>query len=86
MELLRENLPLMKLSWSSTRSTILSEFGKHQFGDSFSQYERCYFNNQHDHIIITDTGEVKEFCDPRIQSIKKDIEKDEAPVVSNVLL
>ena len=48
---------------------------KHQFGDSFSQYERCYFNNQHDHIIITDTGEVKEFCDPRIQSIKKDIEE-----------
>ena len=37
---------------------------KHQFGASFSQYERCYFNNQHDHIIITDTGEVKEFCDP----------------------
>src|SRR5210317_2503187 len=35
---------------------------KHQFGDSFSQYEKCYFNNQHDHIIITDTGEVKEFC------------------------
>ena len=32
---------------------------KHQFGDSFSQYEKCYFNNQHDHIIITDTGEVK---------------------------
>ena len=48
---------------------------KHQFGDSFSQYERCYFNNQHDHIIIKDTGEVKEFCDPRIQSIKKDIEE-----------
>ena len=20
---------------------------KHQFGDSFSQYEKCYFNNQH---------------------------------------
>jgi Fur family ferric uptake transcriptional regulator len=48
---------------------------KHQFGESFSQYEKCYFNNQHDHIIITDTGEVKEFCDPRIQSIKNDIEK-----------
>jgi len=48
---------------------------KHQFGDSFSQYEKCYFNNQHDHLIITDTGEVKEFCDPRIQSIKKNIEE-----------
>jgi len=48
---------------------------KHQFGDSFSQYEKCYFNNQHDHLIITDTGEVKEFCDPRIQSIKNNIEE-----------
>ncbi len=47
---------------------------KHQFGDSFSQYEKSYFNNQHDHIIIKDTGEVKEFCDPRIELIKKDIE------------
>tara|TARA_B100000575_G_scaffold171612_1_gene137431 strand:- start:35842 stop:36291 length:450 start_codon:yes stop_codon:yes gene_type:complete len=48
---------------------------KHQFGDSSSHYEKSYFNNQHDHIIITDTGEVKEFCDPRIQTIKNDIEK-----------
>ena len=47
---------------------------KHQFGDSFSQYEKSYFNNQHDHLIIKDTGEVKEFCDPRIELIKKDIE------------
>ena len=47
---------------------------KHQFGDSFSQYEKSYFNNQHDHVIIKDTGEVKEFCDPRIELIKKDIE------------
>ena len=48
---------------------------KHQFGDSFSQYEKSYFNSQHDHLIITDTGEVKEFCDPRIQEIKKNIEE-----------
>ena len=48
---------------------------KHQFGESFSQYEKCYFNNQHDHIIVKDTGEVKEFCDPRIETIKKDIEE-----------
>ena len=48
---------------------------KHQFGDTYSQYEKCYFNNQHDHLIITDTGEVKEFCDPRIQSIKNNIEE-----------
>ena len=48
---------------------------KHQFGDSSSQFEKCFFNNQHDHLILTDTGEVKEFCDPRIQLIKKSIEE-----------
>jgi Fur family ferric uptake transcriptional regulator len=26
-------------------------------------------------VILTDTGEVIEFCDPRIQSIKKTIEE-----------
>lgn len=29
----------------------------------------------HDHVILTDTGEVIEFCDPRIQSIKQTIEE-----------
>ena len=47
---------------------------KHQFGESHSHFEKCFFNNQHDHVIVTDTGEVKEFCDPRIQSIKNGIE------------
>ena len=47
---------------------------EHQFGSNLSQYEKSYFDSQHDHIILTDTGEVKEFCDPRIQSIKKTIE------------
>ena len=28
-----------------------------------------------DHFINTETGEVKEFCDPRIQQIKKTIEE-----------
>ena len=49
---------------------------KHQFtNDQQASYEKCFFNNQHDHLIITDTGEVKEFCDPRIQSIKDNIEE-----------
>lgn len=43
---------------------------KHQFGQSQSYYEKSYYNKQHDHIILTDTGEVLEFCDPRIQQIK----------------
>ena len=48
---------------------------KHQFGSNQSQYEKSYFDHQHDHIILTDSGEVKEFCDPRIQTIKQSIEE-----------
>ena len=48
---------------------------KHQFGKNQAQYEKSYFDKQHDHVILTDTGEVKEFCDPRIQNIKKTIEE-----------
>ena len=48
---------------------------KHQFGQNQAQYEKCYFDKQHDHVILTDSGEVKEFCDPRIQQIKKTIEE-----------
>jgi len=47
---------------------------KHQFGKNQAHYEKSYFDKQHDHVILTDTGEVIEFCDPRIQSIKKTIE------------
>lgn len=48
---------------------------KHQFGQNQAYYEKSYFDRQHDHIILTDTGEVLEFCDPRIESIKKTIEE-----------
>jgi Fur family ferric uptake transcriptional regulator len=47
---------------------------KHQFGKNIAQFERSHGNKQHDHVIVTDTGEVLEFCDPRIQNIKKSIE------------
>ena len=47
---------------------------KHQFGQNQAHYEKSYFDKQHDHVILTDTGEVIEFCDPRIQSIKRTIE------------
>ena len=47
---------------------------KHQFGVQQAHYEKSYFDKQHDHVILTDTGDVKEFCDPRIQAIKKTIE------------
>ncbi|MDN6310002.1 MAG: transcriptional repressor [Psychroflexus sp.] len=49
---------------------------KHQFGGkNQAQYEKSYFDKQHDHVIMTDTGEVIEFCDPRIESIKTTIEE-----------
>lgn len=48
---------------------------KHQFGQNQSFYEKSYFNKQHDHLILTDSGEVFEFCDPRIQQIKETIEE-----------
>lgn len=49
---------------------------KHMFGDSLqARYEKSYFDKQHDHVLLTDTGEVLEFCDPRIQSIKDTLEE-----------
>jgi len=48
---------------------------RHQFGQNHAHYEKSFFNKQHDHIIITDTGEVIEFCDPRIGNIKRSIEE-----------
>ena len=48
---------------------------KHQFGNNQAQYEKSYFDRNHDHVILTDTGEVIEFCDPRIHSIKQTIEE-----------
>jgi Fur family ferric uptake transcriptional regulator len=48
---------------------------KHQFGDKATQYEKSFFDGKHDHIILTDTGEILEFSDPLIQEIKKTIEE-----------
>lgn len=48
---------------------------KHQFGKNIAQFEKSHSSKQHDHVICTDTGEVIEFCDPRIQQIKSTIEE-----------
>lgn len=48
---------------------------KHQFGKNLAQFEKSHGSKQHDHVICTDTGEVIEFCDPRIQQIKATIEE-----------
>lgn len=44
---------------------------KHQFGKNIAQFEKAYQCMQHDHLIDLDTGEVIEFCDPRLQEIIK---------------
>ncbi len=48
---------------------------KHQFGKIQAFYEKSYFNKNHDHIIILDDFQIIEFCDPRIEQIKKDFEE-----------
>lgn len=44
---------------------------RHQFGKNQAQFERAYAYKQHDHLICQDCNRVLEFCDPRIQQIKK---------------
>ncbi len=48
---------------------------KHQFGKNIAQFEKSHGSKQHDHIVCTDSGELIEFCDPRIQMIKTTIEE-----------
>lgn len=48
---------------------------KHQFGQNTAHFEKAHQNQQHDHIILMDTGDVLEFCDPRIQNIKSTLEE-----------
>ena len=47
---------------------------KHQFGQNSSHFEKSFEFKQHDHLILND-GEVIEFCDPRIQNIRRTIEE-----------
>ena len=48
---------------------------KHQFGNNCAQFERSYKFRQHDHFIDTESGNVLEFCDPRLHEIQLAIEK-----------
>ena len=48
---------------------------KHQFGKNIAQFEKAHGSKQHDHIVIAETGEVIEFCDPRIENIKSMVEE-----------
>lgn len=48
---------------------------KHQFGQHMAQYEKSYGFKQHDHILMMNSTDVIEFCDPRIQNIKNTLEE-----------
>ena len=51
---------------------------KHQFSDKAAFYEKSLYNNQHDHVILLQNNgqidQIIEFCDPRIDAIRKDLE------------
>ena len=48
---------------------------KHQFGSNVAQYEKCFHNNQHDHLICIECNSVVEFCEPRVQNIINVVEE-----------
>ncbi len=48
---------------------------KHQFNQAQAQYEKSFSNKQHDHIICNHCDTIIEFCEPRLQKIKKSIEE-----------
>ncbi len=48
---------------------------KHQFGNNCAQFEKSFKFKQHDHVICMKSGKVLEFCDPRIEEIKKSVEE-----------
>jgi Fur family transcriptional regulator, ferric uptake regulator len=48
---------------------------RHQFGKNLSLYEKSHGFRQHDHVICTDTGQIFEFCDPRVMEIQKLVEE-----------
>ena len=71
------NFPVSKATVYNTVELLLAcnLVTRHQFSKQTTHYEKSLSNKQHDHIIMMDTGEVKEFCDPRIQNIKRTLEE-----------
>ncbi|MEM1258866.1 MAG: transcriptional repressor [Bacteroidota bacterium] len=48
---------------------------KHHFGHKKSVYEKCYFSERQDQIILRDNGKILDFRDDRVEDIKKSLEK-----------
>jgi Fur family ferric uptake transcriptional regulator len=45
-----------------------------QLGENHAKYEKSCRFRQHDHYVDMESGQVKEFCDPRIHEIIKGVE------------
>ncbi len=57
---------------------LLQECGlicRHQFGDRSSEFERIYKMPPHDHILVSDSGDMIEFSDPRLDDIISTLEE-----------
>lgn len=46
---------------------------RHRFAGDKAHFEKSHANRQHDHLICEQCGRVQEFCDPRIQQIRKTV-------------
>jgi Fur family ferric uptake transcriptional regulator len=77
LKMIDKNYRVSKATLYNTMEILIESrlVRKHQFGDKVAHYEKSFFGGKHDHIILTDTGEVLEFSDPRIQEIKQTIEE-----------
>ncbi|WP_421918387.1 Fur family transcriptional regulator [Marinifilum sp.] len=49
---------------------------KHQFGKNIAQFEKAYDSNKHDHLICTRCGKVLEFCDTRLDDVRRNVSDD----------
>jgi Fur family ferric uptake transcriptional regulator len=76
VEMKNQNYRVSRATLYNTIDLLLacSLVRKHQFGKNIAQFEKSHGSKQHDHIVLTDTGELLEFCDPRIQNIKSTVE------------
>ena len=56
---------------------------KHQFGKNIAQFEKAYDSNKHDHLICIKCGKVIEFCDTRLEDVKKNVSDEMDFLVSH---
>ena len=75
-KMLARNYRVSRATLYNTMEILLASrlVRKHMFGEHSALYEKSFFDGKHDHIILTDTGEILEFSDPQIRKIKKTIE------------